>query len=105
MELAFLNGSQWHTPPEFDKNWLYNWSEIRYMIKVNPETNNPERRLFIERRRFQYSQHIPERRSDRRNNFAVPWLTPANDCKVVRNWKWSSCEIHLNSREMATHKK
>jgi hypothetical protein len=73
------------------------------MIEVKPKTNNPERRLFIERRRFQYSQHIPERRSGRRDNPATPWLPSAKDRKVVRNWKWSSCENHLNSREMVTH--
>jgi hypothetical protein len=57
------------------------------MKKINSETINLERRPFIERRRFQYSQHIPERRSGRRDNPAIPWLPPANARKVVRNWK------------------
>lgn len=74
------------------------------MESVNSKTI-AERRLFIERRRFQYSQHIPERRSGRGDDSAIPWLPPANDRKVVRNWKWSAWEDHLNSLEMMTHKK
>jgi hypothetical protein len=78
MVLAFVFGKIFLPPKKTGAKLLYKGSLIRYMIKVNSKNANSERRLVFERRRFQYSQHIPERRSDRREKTAIPWLQSAN---------------------------
>jgi len=47
------------------------------VLKANIQLKKNERRLKVERRRFHYSEYIPERRSGRERRIPVRWLLPA----------------------------